>query len=73
MTIASTISRIRDLGMTATFKDSEYRVTYPLSYLASLQPAASRSQLIALAERLAYFTNDSEDAIATAVQMERSY
>lgn len=72
MTIHETCQTIRRLGLNATHGDGEYRVTYLIAYLAT-KATGSRIELIALAERLAYYTNDADDAIATAKHMKESY
>jgi hypothetical protein len=59
--VADAFALIRDMGMTCTYKDKEFRVDY--------RPYDKRK--VRGDEGSAYFTNDAQDAIATARTMSR--
>jgi hypothetical protein len=54
MTILQTLTAIREMGLSARHKDGEYRITIKGNYSPRIK------------ESIAYYTNDSEDAIGTA-------
>lgn len=59
------------MSNTVTVKrDGEYRVTLRLSRIKELRPDYSHKQACDRAESLAYYTNDQQDAIATAMNMD---
>lgn len=58
MTLAQAKAACKAVGMSLRKRDGEYRVT-----LRNVDPQ--------LAERIAYYTNDISDAVATAVAMSR--
>lgn len=70
MSIKETKDAIESLrGMTASRLDGEWRVTFKLSRLLEMHPGNNRAWYEAKQEETAYYTSDSDDALATAKRM----
>lgn len=59
MNVKTTLAAIRNVGMSASHRDGEYRISYP----AHEMPSMTRR------EETACYTNDAQDAIGTAISM----
>jgi hypothetical protein len=72
MTRKDTLATIKALGCTARFSEGEYRVSIAPTVLAYDLKLDGKAAM-AKNEAIAYYTNDSEDAINTAIEMRKRH
>lgn len=72
-TVAATVAAIKALpGMTARRTDGEWRVTYTAAAITEREGVTGKAR-DERAESLACYTNDADDALATAAAMSRAW
>lgn len=72
--IKATRDAIKELpGMTALHSDGEWRVTVNLYRLSERYPDKGRAWCEERQEAIAYYTNDADDALATAKRMSQNW
>lgn len=70
MNNAQTLAAIKALpNMTARRKDGEYRVTFSDAAMLAMMPGATHAERRDRQEELAYYTDDTDDALGTAQAM----
>lgn len=73
MRLHEVLARARNLGMTVSFNNGDYRVAYPLfQHYARLYPLKSHGYWRERQEVDAYYTDDALDAYSTAIVMSKA-
>jgi hypothetical protein len=61
------------VGMVITARDNEYRVTFKIDRIIALGKCGSYNTARTIAEGIAYYATDLEDAVATAIDMNKRF